>query len=196
MSERAASNPAAGAGAHLGGRLLVATPAIEEPTFARTVVLLLDHDEDGALGVVLNRASEVAVRSILPGWEAVVSSPDVVFVGGPVAQDSALGVVAVRPGTQPIGVRPVAGGLALVDLDTPTPVVADALARMRVYAGYAGWGPGQLEGELGEGSWYVVAAERDDAFCAEPGALWRAVLRRQPAPLSWVATYPADPALN
>jgi putative transcriptional regulator len=180
----------------LTGRLLVATPALADPNFLRTVVLILDHDNDGALGVVVNRPTEVAVTDILPMWEPVVTSPDVVFQGGPVSLDSALGLVAVPPGDEPIGVRRLYNGFGLVDLDTPPEVVQGGVLQMRIFAGYAGWSPEQLEQEIADGAWYVVDAETDDPFAPDPAELWRRVLRRQTGPLAMVATFPRDPSLN
>jgi len=125
-----------------------------------------------------------------------------VFTGGPVSPNSAL-ALALVPGTdEPVGWHPLDGGapamtrLGLVDLDAPPGLLAPAVASLRVYAGYAGWSPGQLKAEIDEGAWYVVAAEPADAFSAEPGRLWSAVLRRQDGELAYVATYPDDPSLN
>jgi putative transcriptional regulator len=180
----------------LTGRLLVATPALTDPNFDRCVLLVLDHDEEGAHGVVLNRPTPVDVHDVLAGWEKAVTGPAVVFQGGPVAMDSALAIASVPGGGEPIGWRQVFGRLGLVDLDAPPEVVGAEFGSMRIFAGYAGWGPGQLEAELGEGAWYVVESEPGDAFSAEPERLWRAVLRRQRGELAMVATYPEDPSLN
>ncbi|MGW5861855.1 YqgE/AlgH family protein [Streptomyces sp. NPDC055239] len=193
----------------LTGRLLVATPALADPNFDRAVVLLLDHDEEGSLGVVLNRPTPVEVADILEGWGDLAGAPGVVFQGGPVSLDSALGV-AVIPGEEgpasgsrprsvrgePIGWRRVHGAIGLVDLDTPPELLAPALGSLRIFAGYAGWGPGQLEDELTEGAWYVVESEPGDVSSPDPERLWRAVLRRQRSELAMVATYPDDPSLN
>ena len=182
---------------NLTGQLLLATPQLREPTFYRTVVLLLDHGDDGAMGVVLNRPLEVEVAAVLPGWQPHTTEPGVLFQGGPVGLDSALGLVAV-PGDadEPTGVRRISGALGLVDLDVePLSVVSD-LAGLRVFAGYAGWTLGQLEREIEEGSWYVVEGEARDPFSANPSALWREVLRRQRGQLAYVATYPDDPTQN
>ena len=181
----------------LVGRLLIATPRLDHPTFRRAVVLLLDHDEEGALGVVVNRPMEVDVDAVLPIWQPFVTVPGRLFSGGPVATDSALGLVAV-PGDdeEPLGVRRIIGSLGLVDLDTPPEVVAGELSGLRIFAGYAGWSPGQLEHELREGAWYVVDAEPRDAFSDDPEGLWADVLRRQVGHLSLVASYPEDPGLN
>ncbi|MFF3393188.1 YqgE/AlgH family protein [Streptomyces sp. NPDC002669] len=180
----------------LTGRLLVATPALADPNFDRAVVLLLDHDEEGSLGVVLNRPTPVGVRDILMPWAGLAGEPDVVFQGGPVSLDSALGV-AVIPGDEgPLGWRRVYGAIGLVDLEAPPELLAAALGSLRIFAGYAGWGPGQLETELSEGAWYVVESEPGDVSSPRPEHLWRAVLRRQRSELAMIATYPDDPSLN
>jgi putative transcriptional regulator len=180
----------------LTGRLLIATPALGDANFARAVVLLLDHDEDGALGVVVNRPTSVDVAEILPSWQPYASGPGVVFQGGPVALDSALALGAVPGDGEPLGWRRVVGRLGLVDLDAPPELLAAELGAMRIFAGYAGWGAGQLEDELHQGAWYVVEAEPGDAFSTQPQRLWRAVLRRQRGELAMLSTYPDDPALN
>ncbi|MFH8792295.1 YqgE/AlgH family protein [Streptomyces sp. NPDC017941] len=180
----------------LTGRLLVATPALSDPNFDRAVVLLLDHDEEGSLGVVLNRPTPVGVEDILEGWGDLAGTPGVVFQGGPVSLDSALGV-AVIPGDEgPLGWRRVHGAIGLVDLEAPPELLASALGSLRIFAGYAGWGPGQLEDELAEGAWYVVESEPGDVSSPDPERLWRAVLRRQRSELAMVATYPDDASLN
>ncbi|MER5360012.1 YqgE/AlgH family protein [Streptomyces sp. NPDC002785] len=193
----------------LTGRLLVATPALADPNFDRAVVLLLDHDEEGSLGVVLNRPTPVGVGDVLMSWAGLAGEPDVLFQGGPVSLDSALGV-AVVPGDEgpspsprlrsnredPIGFRRVYGAIGLVDLEAPPELLAPALGSLRIFAGYAGWGPGQLETELSEGAWYVVESEPGDVSSPRPERLWRAVLRRQRSELAMIATYPDDPSLN
>ncbi|MFE0102814.1 YqgE/AlgH family protein [Streptomyces sp. NPDC059009] len=179
----------------LTGRLLVATPALSDPNFDRAVVLLLDHDEEGSLGVVLNRPTPVDVADILEGWGELTGSPGVVFQGGPVSLDSALGV-AVVPGADPVGWRRIHGSIGLVDLEAPPELLAATLGSLRIFAGYAGWGPGQLEDELTDGAWYVVESEPGDVSAPDPERLWRAVLRRQRSELAMVATYPDDPSMN
>ncbi|MEU9113504.1 YqgE/AlgH family protein [Streptomyces sp. NPDC048483] len=218
----------------LTGRLLVATPALADPNFDRAVVLLLDHDEEGSLGVVLNRPTPVGVADILAPWAELAGEPGVVFQGGPVSLDSALGVAVVPgalsgesglasaqsglragggdteaeggaaaadtddlpPGDEPLGWRRVHGAIGLVDLEAPPELLAAVLGSLRIFAGYAGWGPGQLEDELVEGAWYVVESEPGDVSSPDPEQLWRAVLRRQRNELAMVATYPDDPSLN
>lgn len=180
----------------LTGRLLVATPALADPNFDRAVVLLLDHDDEGSLGVVLNRPTPVDVGDILAAWAAHTGEPGVVFQGGPVSLDSALGV-AVIPGDEgPLGWRRVYGAIGLVDLEAPPELLGAALGSLRIFAGYSGWGPGQLEVELGDGAWYVVESEPGDVSSPRPESLWREVLRRQRNELAMFATYPDDPSLN
>ncbi|WP_424213556.1 YqgE/AlgH family protein [Streptomyces sp. BI20] len=180
----------------LTGRLLVATPALADPNFDRTVVLLLDHDEQGSLGVVLNRPTPVGVADILEPWAPLAGSPGVVFQGGPVALDSALGVAVIPGADGPLGWRRVHGAIGLVDLEAPPELLAAALGALRIFAGYAGWGPGQLEAEITDGAWYVVESEPGDLAHPDPESLWRAVLRRQPGRLAFLATWPEDPGLN
>ena len=179
------------------GMLLVATPALQDPNFVDTVVLLLDVNEEGALGVVLNRPSQILVADVLEAWRDVVGEPEVLFRGGPVGTDGALAVARLRdPQDTPVGWRPVAGLLGMVDLDTPAELVDGSLSAMRVFAGYAGWGAGQLDGEVEREDWYVVASEAGDAFRLDPSGLRRDVMRRQPGMLAWHMNRPVDPELN
>lgn len=185
----------------LTGRLLVATPALADPNFDRAVVLLLDHDEKGSVGVVLNRPTPVDVGDILEGWAELAGEPGVVFQGGPVSLDSALGVAVIPGGggsgeRTPLGWRRVHGAIGVVDLEAPPELLAKALGSLRIFAGYSGWGPGQLEDELGDGAWYVVESEPGDVSSPAPERLWREVLRRQRSELAMVATYADDPSLN
>ncbi|HEX6248971.1 MAG TPA: YqgE/AlgH family protein [Nocardioidaceae bacterium] len=181
------------------GRLLVATPRLADPNFERTVVLVLDHDENGSLGVVLNRPSPVPVGEVLPAWSDLLVQPDVLFHGGPVGTDSALAVAEIPPvpdAEEPVGFRRLFDHVGIVDLDTPTELLDDVIVHMRVFAGYAGWGDGQLAAEIEEGSWYVVALDDEDIFAPSPEGLWSRVLRRQPGELAWVSTRPPDPTMN
>ena len=171
----------------LAGRLLVATPALTDPNFDRAVVLLLDHDEEGTLGVVLNRPTPVEVESVLEPWAELAGQPAVVFQGGPVALDSAL-ALAVVPGEQPVeellGWRRVHGAIGLVDLEAPPELLASELGSLRVFAGYAGWGPGQLEASCwrAPGTWWSPSRGMSPSrtrpgsggrSCGGSGANWR-----------------------
>jgi putative transcriptional regulator len=186
----------------LTGRLLVATPVLADPNFRRTVVLVVEHEPgEGTLGVVLNRPTDVPVDRVLEPWSGLVTGPSVVFKGGPVAPSSALAIALVPGDAEPLGWHSLDGSaaisrLGLVDLDTPPDLLAPAINRLRVYAGYAGWASGQLKAEIGEGAWYVIDAEPSDAFAIEPEGLWPAVLRRQGGEMAFTATFPDDPGLN
>jgi putative transcriptional regulator len=178
-------------------RLLIAAPDLADPEFFRTVVFLIEHDETGSVGVIVNRPSHTPVGHILPDWQDVMSEPAVIFNGGPVQRDGALGLGRLAAATDAgTGLRAVSGGLALVDLDAPAADVAINSQSLRVFAGHAGWTVGQLEDEIARGGWFVVAGGLDDVFSPHPGTLWRSVLRRQPAPLSLLSTYPVDVGLN
>jgi putative transcriptional regulator len=184
------------------GRLLVATPLLGDPNFRRTVILIVEHEEtEGTLGVVLNRPTHIAVGQVLEQWTSLVTDPSVVFKGGPVAPSSALALALVPGKEEPVGWRALDGApslarLGLLDLDTPPRLLAPAIQSLRVYAGYAGWSPGQLQAEIDEGAWHVVSAEPGDVFAASPDTLWRMVLRRQEGEMAFLATYPDDPGLN
>ncbi|MGB0101029.1 MAG: YqgE/AlgH family protein [Nocardioides sp.] len=179
------------------GMLLVATPALVDPNFADAVVLLLDVDDQGALGVVLNRPSGIRVAEVLEDWGGVVAEPEVLFRGGPVSTEGALAVATLRAEDDvPVGFRAVEGRLGLLDLDTPVELLEGSLDGVRIFAGYAGWGAEQLVDEIEEGSWYVVPGQLRDVFRCDPDDLWRDVLRRQPGELAWHSTRPADPELN
>ncbi|MFN2608968.1 MAG: YqgE/AlgH family protein [Acidimicrobiales bacterium] len=179
----------------LTGRLLVASPAMRDPNFERTVVLVLEHGDDGALGVVLNRPSGTDLFEALPRWDALAAAPHVVFVGGPVAPSAA--ICLGRPGGGGHeGCQPLFDGLCSVDLERDPAELARPPAHIRVFAGYAGWGPGQVEGEVEAGAWYVLDALPGDALSPQPTDLWAAVLRRQGGTLALLVNFPADPTMN
>ena len=178
------------------GSLLIASATLVDPNFARCLLLMLDSDEDGSLGVILNQPSDTPVSAVLGPWQELTSEPGVLFRGGPVEGNAALALGSLSGAAEPPGWRPLGGRLGLVDLDADPGDCADALAGVRVYAGYAGWGAGQLDAEIAEGSWYVVDATEADLFTSSPDLLWRDVLRRQPTPLSLLTTLPGDANLN
>jgi putative transcriptional regulator len=166
------------------GQLLVSQPTLRDPNFNRTVIYVIEHTEEGALGVVLNRPSEIGVGDLLPAWEKVVSPPGVLFGGGPVGRDSLIGLV-------------VDGGIIdTIDL-APGPT-DDATSRqgLRVFNGYSGWGAGQLDAELEVGGWFVIDADPTDVLARDPDRLLRTVLRRQGGRLAMLAVCPPDLALN
>jgi putative transcriptional regulator len=181
----------------LTGQLLVATPNLRDPNFERSVVLVLGHESSGALGVVLNRATGTAVREVLPGWETLAPEPAVLFEGGPVQPDSAICVARARSGVAGfLGFSRVVGQIGTVDLSRDPAGMRERLETVRVFAGYAGWQPGQLEGEIASGSWHVCQSLPSDAFSGRPEDLWAMVWRRQGGLLSAVAHFPSDPSLN
>ncbi|MEA2931784.1 MAG: putative transcriptional regulator [Actinomycetota bacterium] len=190
---RAVSEPGAPDG--LRGRLLVATPSVGDPNFAGTVVLMLEHSDDGAMGVVLNRPSEIDVALHLPGWTDVVVSPSVVFLGGPVSPNAALCLARVESYLHE-GWDPLVGQVGTVDLNLDPDRAVPGVAEVRIFAGYAGWAPRQVEAEIADGGWFVVDADPGDALSPEPDELWRDVLRRQKGTVSLFADYPEDPAMN
>jgi len=180
------------------GRLLVATPTIADPNFERAVVLVLEHDPEGTLGVVLDRPSDVEVAAVLPAWVGLIAAPSVMFTGGPVQREAVV-AVARRAPDAPVeigGYRPITDTLGVVDLTAEPADIAPHITAMRCFAGYGGWTSGQLVSEIRAGAWWVVDGLDDDVVDREPAELWRRVLRRQPGQRSWFATYPADPVVN
>jgi putative transcriptional regulator len=184
----------------LAGKLLVASPTLESPVFARTVIAMLEHSDEGALGLVLNRPGNAALVEVVPPVAEIASAPAVLFSGGPVEPNVAIALGVVEPGAAPgsagEGWRPVVGPLVTVDLDYDPALLAASLRELRVFAGYAGWTGGQLEGEIDDGAWFVVDRLPGDTFHDFPDRLWSAVLRRQPWPLCAAANFPADPTMN
>ena len=177
------------------GRLMVASPAMLDPNFARTVVLLLEHGEEGALGLVLNRATEMPVGDPLPGWQSYAAEPAVVFVGGPVQRSSAICLGRSDSPTRSPGWAPVFDRIGTVDLNE-VPADVPGVARVRVFAGHAGWGPLQLEDEMDEGAWVVCDASAADVLDPDPDLLWDRVVERQPGVVPLLTRFPPDPDLN
>ncbi|MBU1225669.1 MAG: YqgE/AlgH family protein [Actinobacteria bacterium] len=177
------------------GGLLVAGPRLIDPNFFRTVVLLCGHDDDGALGLVLNRPTDLAVGDYLPGWVERLTRPEVVFAGGPVQPDTAIGL-GRRSSAAPAGWSQVAGDLGLVDLTMAPAAVVGDISALRVFAGYAGWGPGQLEAEILTGDWVLAGGDPGDGFGSDPDGLWRTVLLRKGGAAALYANFPIDPHAN
>jgi putative transcriptional regulator len=199
------------------GCLLVAAPILTEATFVQTVLYVLEHDESGTAAVILNRPSRTPVGQVLPDWHDAVSGPNVIFSGGPVQPDGALclGLLSEFGRTQleageldgdidgdvvgdsgKLAVRPVVDAICTVDLDGAVEPATAATSSLRVFAGHAGWSPGQLDGELEAGAWFVLPGRALDVFAESPEWLRRDVLRRQPSPLNLLSTYSRDPSLN
>ena len=185
----------------LAGRLLVANPQLPDPNFNRTVVFVLAHGDEGALGVVLNRPSDTLVAEPLPRWEAHAAHPAVMFFGGPVNRSAAICLGRSAAGLARIpgddsGWAPVTAEIGTLDLELDPDDLAPPVRDIRVFAGYAGWSAGQLEGEVEMDAWWVLDAEPDDIFGDDPENLWARVLRRQRGPLALVASYPDDLSAN
>lgn len=179
------------------GSLLVAMPSLTDPTFAGTVVFVLDHNDSGTLGVVLGRPSQVEIRDVLPGWCDLAVDPGVFHVGGPCETDTALCLAVCGTPAGDCGLRPVAGEVHLVDLDADPDELAGRVRGLRVFAGYAGWSPGQLAVEIAEGAWACVAGGPEDVLSELAGPeLWRRVMGRQTGRLAVLSTAPADPSAN
>jgi len=169
------------------GKLLIAAPQLLD-YFRRTVLLVVEHTDDGALGVVLNRPTEDEVATLVPELAELAGEGELIHAGGPVNPES---VLALGDFEDPAEAgTPIAGPLGLIDPELEHPQVR----RLRVYAGYAGWAPGQLDAELEEGAWIVEQAAADDPFAH--GDLWPAVLQRKGGAYSLLASMPADPTLN
>lgn len=181
------------------GTLLLANTDLLEPTFRRSVIYIIEHNDGGTLGVVLNRPSETAVYNILPQWAKLAAKPKTVFIGGPVKRDAALCLGKLRVGVDVAGVpglRHVQGRIVMVDLDADPDAVAPALEGIRIFAGYSGWTIGQLDGEIERDDWIVLSALPSDVLVEPRVDLWGRVLRRQPYPLSLLATHPIDLSRN
>ena len=177
----------------LKGQLLVAGPSLLDPNFRRTVVLVGEHTEEGALGVVLNRASEATVEDAVPELSPLIDDEELVHVGGPV-QPSAIVVVADFADPEQAGAL-ILGSVGFLPAEVDPDTLGE-LRRARVFAGYAGWGPGQLDEELDEGSWIVAPARAEDVFTGDPEELWSNVLRRKGGPFEVLALMPPDPSAN
>jgi putative transcriptional regulator len=177
----------------LGGQLLVANAGLFDPNFRRSVVLVGHHDDEGAVGVVLNHVTDVAVDEAVPPLAELVVPGDPLFVGGPVQPEAAVVLAEFED-------RTAAGIIAFGSVGfLPDEADADNLAgirRARVFAGYTGWGPGQLEDEVVENSWIVAPATAEDVFHADPDQLWADVLRRLGPRYDLLRTMPVDPSLN
>ena len=171
----------------LRGHLLIAAPSLFD-YFRRTVVLVLEHTPDGAMGVVLGRETETLVADAVPALAELADDDDVDYLGGPVAPES---VVALGDFEQPEEAgNTVVGSLGTLDPDGTN----DSLRRMRVFAGYAGWAPGQLDAELDSEAWIVQRADAEDPF--RPGDIWTEALGRKGGRYKLLSTMPADPSLN
>lgn len=176
----------------LQGKLLVSSPALVDPNFRKTVVLITHHDDEGAMGLVLSRPSEVRATEAVPALEGLPGAADPVFVGGPVQPEAFMALAEFEDVDE--SAAPVFGDVGFVAAEAEPDDLA--VRRVRLFAGYAGWGPGQLEAELEEPSWIVVGAEAGDPFADDPDELWRQVIQRKGGPFSLMENMPFDPGLN
>jgi putative transcriptional regulator len=177
----------------LTGKLLLSNASLFDPNFRKTIVLIGHHDEDGAVGVVLNRVLEVTVDEAVPPLSEIVPPGEPLFLGGPVQQQAAVVVAEFDD--------PSRAGVIAFDRVGFLPEEADhehleGVSRARVFAGYAGWGPGQLEAELEEDAWIVTPARADDVFNADPDGLWDHVIKRLGPRYEVMRLLPEDPSLN
>jgi putative transcriptional regulator len=179
----------------LRGHLLIASPALLDPNFRRTVVLVTEHTDEGAMGLVLNRPSEVGVADAVPKLARVVDEGAPVYLGGPVQPEAVVALAELDDPTD--AAAPALGDwISFLRPDADPEDLAAGVGRARVFAGYAGWGGGQLESELEESSWIVEPAIPEDVFTSDPEGLWSAVLRRKGGTFVLVALMPEDPSVN
>ena len=176
----------------LQGKLLVSSPALIDPNFRKTVVLIAHHDEEGAMGLVLSRPSDVAAVDALPLLAGIPGADEPIFVGGPVQPEAFMVLAEFTDPAQ--AAAPIMAGLGFMPADADPEGLT--ITRLRLFAGYSGWGGGQLEDELAEDSWIVVDAVADDVFADDPDELWRAVLHRKGGAFSLMENMPFDPGLN
>jgi putative transcriptional regulator len=179
----------------LAGRLLLAAPTLQDPNFARTVVLVGIHNDDGAMGVVLNRPSEVTIGDAVPSFgEALGGEDQPLYVGGPV-QPSSIVCLAEFIDPEPAGLL-VLGRIGFPDPSAAVEALAGATERRRVFAGYAGWSEGQLDSEIESGDWITLDGRPEDIFTDAPHELWSSVLTRNGGSYALLARMPLDPSLN
>ena len=181
------------------GRFLVATPPLADPNFDRSVVFMIEHHRDGALGVVVNRPSDERLDAPLERWAELLTAPSVVFSGGPVDTDALIALARVeRAPDASLGdqLTQLSNEVYSVDLGEDPALISGLLDELRVFRGYAGWGPLQLETEIDQGGWLVLDVGPDDLFHPDPLGLWRAVLGRQQGRLAWLANAPDDLSAN
>jgi putative transcriptional regulator len=176
----------------LRGHLLIAGPALFDPNFRRSILLVAHHDEEGAMGVILNRPADVTVGEAAPELAALVGPSERVYEGGPVQQEAAVVLAEFED-------RSRAGVIAFDSigfLATEDPATVTGIVRARVFVGHAGWGPGQLEEEMETDSWLTDPAQAADVFTPDPDGLWALVLRRKGRRFEIMATMPFDPSTN
>ena len=176
----------------LAGQLLISSPSLVDRNFRRTVVLVTHHDGEGAVGLVLSRPSGLRIDEAVPDLGELPYADEVVYIGGPVQPEAVVVLVELERPFE--GAEPIVGNVVYM----PPAAAVDELAasRARVFAGYSGWGPGQLERELEEPAWIIAPALAADVFASDPEELWRTVLKRKGKKFALIATMPYDPGLN
>jgi putative transcriptional regulator len=176
------------------GKLLIAGPGLLDPNFWRTVVLVVEHSEDGALGLVLNRPSETSVHEAVPQLDELVDGGEPLYIGGPVQPSSVIILARLEdPGDAALLAFDDIGVIGAGSESDPPPA---GVRQGRAFVGHSGWGPGQLDGELERGDWITEPARREDAFSEEPRELWQSVLTRMGGSYALVARMPPDPSVN
>lgn len=178
------------------GQLLVSIPDLGDENFDQTVVLMIEHDEGGALGLVLNRPSATPVAEHLPELVPVLASPAMFFMGGPVAVGGLLALGRRAVGGVATHATELAGPVVLVEPQALLDGEVEGLDVARMFTGYSGWAPGQLDAELTSGAWHQLPALPDDVFTSDPEHLWRSVMRRQGGRLASQGLYPDDISVN
>ncbi len=176
------------------GQLLIAGPSLQDPNFWRTVVLIVEHSEAGALGLVLNRPSDAKVGDAVPELAELVDADEDVLVGGPVGQSA---VIVLADFEDPDEAAVIAfDNVGVLGGGMPPEEMGNGLRQARIFAGHSGWGPGQLDGELERGDWILEPAQYADAFTTDPTELWADVLSRKGGSYALIARMPADPSMN
>ncbi len=180
----------------LRGRLLVAAPDLHDPNFYHTVVFLLEHDERGALGVILNRPTDIQATDMFPEWQHRISDPPVIFQGGPVQPDAYIGLARLNSDVTPDHWIPIIDSVGLLSIQDEAKTDDLEISAFRLYSGYAGWGGEQLESEIDAGGWFTLPGAPQDVFESQPANLWFRLLRDHQGQWPWRVRPPADPTRN
>lgn len=173
----------------------MAAPTLLDPHFQRAVIVMLEHSDEGALGLVLNQPTDISAVEALPEpLCGLVPDDHVIHCGGPVQPAAVIILAEFDDPTRAAG--QVIGKIGIVDPDEAVDELSDRVGDVRIFGGYAGWGPGQLEQEIADGAWIDVTADPSDIFTMAPDGLWRAALERKGGVFRLVARMPEDPTMN
>lgn len=178
----------------LRGKFLIASPALVDPNFARAVVLIAEHSDDGAMGLILNRPTEAVVAEAVEELAGVVDPGEPVYLGGPVQEQSVMVLAEFDDPGQAAAL--VIEDIGFLPADAQLEDLSGHTRRARVFAGHSGWGPGQLDAELEDGSWIVADPRTDEVFYEDPDGLWSVALERKGGAYALLARMPVDPSLN